>query len=114
MVGRSKNLETSVLIRMQRPRARLGTNRRPPSRIDHARPYAAFHFDFRSAERTLGFSRRENLTAKCERFPSMDGGIAGREGEGGFAHLLRRPASRCVTLRYVRVTDLFRIVSKNK
>lgn len=38
---------------------------------------------------------------------------SGRE-ERGFAHLLRRPALRCVTLRYVRVTDLLRTASFRK
>lgn len=111
MVRRSKNLETGVLIRMQRPRARLGT--KPSSPVAN-RPRASLcRFPFRFSigrDRTLGFSRRD-LTAKCERFPSMDGGS--QEGRG-FAHLLRRPASRCVTLRYVRVTDLFRIASFRK
>lgn len=109
MVRRSKNLETGVLIRMQRPRARLGTNRRPPSRIDHARPYAAFHFDFRSAgiERSQGFDR------EMRTIPIDGWWIAGREG------ICPLVASPRVALRYValRTSNGFvsnRIVSKNK
>lgn len=53
MARRSKNLATGVLIRMQRPRARLGINRRPPSRIDHASLHRfPFRFSIETATRT--------------------------------------------------------------
>lgn len=117
MVRRSKNLATGILIRMQRPRARLGTNRRPPSRIDHASLYRfPFRFSIGNKNERERFFCRDLIVDREMRITPIDGwwiAPSGRE-RGGFAHLLRRTALRCVTLRYVWVTDLFWTASFRK
>lgn len=87
-----------------------------PRRESTTRPYyTAFHFDFRSATRRKksillqGFDCGPNDSHRW----MMDRAIG--KGEGGSTCCV---APRCVTLRYVWVTDLFwknkRIVSKRR
>lgn len=99
MVRRSKNLATGILIRMQRPRARLGTNRRrPPSRIDHASLLYRFPFRFSIGNKKKELDSFAGIWLRTEWFPSMDDGSRHREGRGGI-HLLRRSALRYIALR---------------
>lgn len=101
MVRRSKNLATGILIRMQRPRARLGTNRRPPSRIDHASLYRfPFRFSIGNKNERERFFCRDLIVDREMRITSMDDGSRHQEGRGGDLPTCC-VAPRCVALHCV-------------